>query len=430
MLRARGSALERDVAYGAVRLLLERPLAALTAADRAEVMGEAAALARPALAVAGAEERAPPDRAFAVLHGLFWCVANLADRGPLLLALDDAHWFDAASLRFVHYLARRVADVPVAMMVATRDAEHGAEAALAQQLTLEPAAEVLRPAPLTADGVAAVVAQRMASTVAPEFGAACHTAVGGNAFLLTELVGTLVADRIEPTAQSAAHIRDVRPPALSRAILLRVSRMPAGAAALAAAVAVIGDGASLAEAAMLAGQDEPTAVAAFDHLAAAEILAPALPTAFVHPIVREVVYDDLGPAQRAQWHARAARLIFDTGGSLERAASHLLSTTPTARPETVTVLRRAARGALDRGASDRARSSCDRAAASRDRPGPALPSAGTGLARGRGAAGGRRRRASPRVLRGRLGIGSRTQLRDALGESAGSADLPSPEALR
>jgi predicted ATPase len=36
----------------------------------------------------------------------------------LLLAVDDAHWADEMSLRLVLYLARRVADLPVLLLVA------------------------------------------------------------------------------------------------------------------------------------------------------------------------------------------------------------------------------------------------------------------------------------------------------------------------
>ena len=36
-----------------------------------------------------------------VLHGLYWLTANLAERAPLLFAIDDAHWADEPSLRFV-----------------------------------------------------------------------------------------------------------------------------------------------------------------------------------------------------------------------------------------------------------------------------------------------------------------------------------------
>ena len=352
VLRARGGALERDLAYGAIRLLLERPLAALTEPERGDVLGGAAALAAPALAAAGAEQQSPADREYAVLHGLFWCVSNLAERRPVVLALDDAHWFDAPSLRFLLYLARRVDELPVAIIVATRPDERGPEPLLVQQLTVEPDAEVLRPAPFTPDGVTAVLGERMAEIVAPEFGAACHAAVGGNPFLLSELAGALVADGVRPTASAVGHVRDVRPQTLSRAILLRLGRMPVGAAELATAVAVLGEQVSLELARRLAGQDEPAAAEALDRLAAAEILAPALPLEFVHPIVREAVYGQLGPAERVRWHARAAERILAAGGAIERAAPHLLSTTPAGRPETVEVLRRAARGVLDRGAPD------------------------------------------------------------------------------
>jgi hypothetical protein len=109
-----------------------------------DVLAGAAALAAPALAVTGADQQPAPAGGCSVVHGLFSCIANLGERGPLLLALDDAHWFDAPSLRFLRYLARRVADLPVAMILATRLDEPGPEPQLVQQLTLEPGAEILR----------------------------------------------------------------------------------------------------------------------------------------------------------------------------------------------------------------------------------------------------------------------------------------------
>ncbi|ADB50840.1 transcriptional regulator, LuxR family [Conexibacter woesei DSM 14684] len=416
LLRARGGALERDLAYGAVRQLLERPLAALDPAARADVLGGAAALAAPALGPPALADPArdvpapdqpapggpalggpalggpalggpapdqpalaapalgepagstpgpasPPDRRFGVEHGLFWCVANLAERGPLLLTVDDAHWVDGPSLRFVHYLARRVLDLPVALLVALRGDERGAEPTLAAELTVEPDAVVLRPQPLTADGVAAVLGERMASPVAAEFAASCHAAVRGNPFLLSELGGALVADGVRPTAEAAGRVRRVRPHTLARAILLRLARLPAGATELATAVAVLGDAATPALARDLARLDEPTAAAALDRLAAAQILSPALPLDFVHPIVREVVDGELGPAARADWHARAAALALAHGGPIEHAAPHLLWTTPAGDATTTRALRRAARGALDRGAPDIATRYLERALA-------------------------------------------------------------------
>src|SRR5687767_13216906 len=87
VLRARASELERDHGFGVVRQLLE-PAVVRADADRREALLEgAASLAAPAvgLAAGGTGDR------FAVLHGLYWLVANLAalEDCPLLLVVDD-----------------------------------------------------------------------------------------------------------------------------------------------------------------------------------------------------------------------------------------------------------------------------------------------------------------------------------------------------
>ena len=45
---------------------------------------------------------------FGILYGLFWLTANVAAEGPLCLSIDDLHWSDPASLRFIAYLERRL----------------------------------------------------------------------------------------------------------------------------------------------------------------------------------------------------------------------------------------------------------------------------------------------------------------------------------
>ena len=66
----------------------------------------------------------------ASLYGLFWLVAGLAEAGPLVLAIDDAHWCDVASLRFVRYLGRRLDGLPLAVAIAARADEPGPGAEL------------------------------------------------------------------------------------------------------------------------------------------------------------------------------------------------------------------------------------------------------------------------------------------------------------
>jgi len=77
------------------------------AARRALTAVEDAAGAAPLAAAAG-------DPPFAVTHGLYWLAVNASEAGPVLVAIDDLHWADQASLRFVLYLADRLAGLPVA----------------------------------------------------------------------------------------------------------------------------------------------------------------------------------------------------------------------------------------------------------------------------------------------------------------------------
>ena len=51
---------------------------------------------------------APPgdaDPSFGVLHGLYWLVVGLAEGGLQLLVVDDLHWADGASVRFMEFPA-------------------------------------------------------------------------------------------------------------------------------------------------------------------------------------------------------------------------------------------------------------------------------------------------------------------------------------
>jgi predicted ATPase len=104
VLRARGTELERDFAFGVVRQLFEPPLAEASELERAELLQAAAGVAAGLLGLPGAPAAVGPpassvDPSFAILHGLYWLCANLAAQCPLCLVVDDVHWADAASLR-------------------------------------------------------------------------------------------------------------------------------------------------------------------------------------------------------------------------------------------------------------------------------------------------------------------------------------------
>jgi len=159
VLRSRGTELERDFAFGVVRQLFEPPLAEASERERADLLQAAAGVAAGLLGLPGARPvDGPPssgvDPSFAILHGLYWLCANLTAVGPLCLVVDDAHWADAPSLRYLAFLLMRLEELDAALVVATRPREAGTDAELLAALMTDPSAEVIRLRPLTRSAVA------------------------------------------------------------------------------------------------------------------------------------------------------------------------------------------------------------------------------------------------------------------------------------
>jgi predicted ATPase len=98
-----------------------------------------------------------PDRAFAVFHGLYWLCANLAQARPLALVVDDLDWADAASLRFLSYLAPRVGELPFAVVVAARPVNDDERAPLVEAITAGDSVVAVHPPPLSVAAVGVLV---------------------------------------------------------------------------------------------------------------------------------------------------------------------------------------------------------------------------------------------------------------------------------
>jgi DNA-binding CsgD family transcriptional regulator len=350
VLAARGGELERELPFGIVRQLLESVVMAHGTGERDALLAGAAALAKPVLFAADPEAGAEPS--FSVLHGLYWLTVNLADAQPLLVAVDDVHWADVASLRWLIYLARRLAGVPLALVLATRPTGPGRVQELLDELLVIPEVAVLQPGGLSEQAIAMFAVQLLAAEPDPEFVTACQQATGGNPFLLRELFGELHRRGLAPRRQNAGLASQLSSHGVGRAVRARLRRLPPGCTALARAVAVLGDPAEPALAARLADLDDGAASSAADALAQAVIFEPGLQRAFVHPLVRSSVYSELSSGERARYHEGAARLLAGAGEATDRIAVHLLATHPGGDPATVNTLRQAATGASNRGAPD------------------------------------------------------------------------------
>ena len=161
VLSARGSELESNFAFGVVRQLFERQLAGAGADERASLLVGPAAAAG-SLLLGKSVEASAGDTSFAVLHGLFWLAANLSAGRPLLLAIDDAHWADEPSLRWLTYLARRLDGLMLVLLVAFRPGDPAFANATLLALRAE-APTILRPALLSENTVGTLVRAAMGS---------------------------------------------------------------------------------------------------------------------------------------------------------------------------------------------------------------------------------------------------------------------------
>ncbi|MDQ3677382.1 MAG: ATP-binding protein, partial [Actinomycetota bacterium] len=168
-LRACAHELEQRVPYAVVRGLLEP---ALSGSDPGPE-GVAAAGARVLRAAAG--EPGGAEETAGVVHGLYALTAALAARAPRALLVDDAHWADAASVRFLLYLSRRVEALRIALVVGVRGGE--APELVARLLDAAPVRRV-GPAALSADAVGVVLRDRLGREAGPELLDACVSATG------------------------------------------------------------------------------------------------------------------------------------------------------------------------------------------------------------------------------------------------------------
>ncbi len=351
VLRARGDDLEHDFPFGIALQLFEGELRGASEAERAELLGGAAApaadLVAPAVATRPADR---PQEEHALIHALYWLTVNLADRGPLALLVDDAHWADAPSLRLLNYLAQRLGGHGVLLVVAGRPAEPGGEGELLDRLSAVPGARVLRPQPLSGGAVVALLAEWLGAQPDPAFAQACVEVTGGNPLLLRELVSALHEEGVAPTAATAQRVREVGPAPVSRSLALTLARLGPVATAVARAVAVLGEGAEYAQVAALARVGLDEAVGAAGELSRAGVLARGPHAAFAHPVLRQAVHEELDPGERSLAHHRAARIVADAGMPPERVAAHLRASRPAGDPWAVEALVAAARVVKGRGA--------------------------------------------------------------------------------
>jgi DNA-binding CsgD family transcriptional regulator len=343
---ARGSELERADAFGVVRQLFEPRLRAMGGDARGRLLDGAAALAAPVVLPETAAVAADGS-SFGTLHGLYWLVAGLAADRPQLLVVDDAHWADEASLRFLHFLANRVDESPVLLLAAQRSESDVLRAA--------PTAVMVTLGALSVEATATALAGGGDDGVAPAFATAFHEVTRGNPLLVRRLADGLHERGVPFSAEGAREIARIGPDIVAGPVGAAMARLGTAAVALARAVAILGDEAPLAVAGPLAALSTAAAAAAADQLVRAGILQDGRPLRFQHALVRDAVLASLTAGERVVAHGAAARVLARHGAPARAVAMHLLHTDPSGDSGVAATLAAEGRRALAAGAPSEAR---------------------------------------------------------------------------
>jgi DNA-binding CsgD family transcriptional regulator len=345
VLWARCSPLEQDAAWGMARQLFE-PLRIRP--EWGELTVGAAGLADRALAPEGGAPAPGGDAMHAAARGLVWLVSNLAERGPSVLVVDDVHWGDAPSLRWLALLARSLEELRAGVLCAVRVGEPVAAPELLAEVLASAPEPPVRPRALGPVATETLVRAKM-PTASGGFTRACHAVTAGNPFLLGALLTELIADDVVPDDDAGARLGTFGSEQVARVIERQLARLPDGPA-LARAVAVLGPGAPLRHAAALARLELDQAAHAADALRAAGVLDDTPELALAHPLIAGTLYARMPAGARALHHADAAAILARERADPERIALHLVRTEPAGDPPTVATLRDAASRAAMRGA--------------------------------------------------------------------------------
>jgi DNA-binding CsgD family transcriptional regulator len=282
---------------------------------------------------------------------LYWLCANLAERKPVLLTVDDLHWVDGPSLSWLAYLGPRCAESAMLVVLTIREGDPRERVNPVAAAAGDPSVHRMGLSALSVASVAALVRAELGPAASAEFCSACSELAGGNPLYVRELLAAARNERLSGADGDVTALRAVASSAVGASVLGRLARLGSDAVSLAQALAVLGSQTEVSVAAELAGLEPAAAELTADRLVAAQILAPTRPLDFFHPLIGEAVYADQALGARRLAHRRAAAIL-NRAGAADRVAAHLLATGPAGDAWVVQRLSAAADTAWERGAAE------------------------------------------------------------------------------
>ncbi|MFE3634872.1 ATP-binding protein [Streptomyces sp. NPDC059168] len=367
---ARGGETLRPVPFNVVRQLLQPALVSLLPGEAREYLGDWYDIAGPALGIVDPlEGTADPQY---VCDGLVAAVRRLARREwPLVLLVDDAHWADHETLRWLSAFTERMDDLPVLVVVARRPGDVSGDSARHLDAVAAAAARPVNLSALTPDATAGLTRATVGRHADAPFCREVWAVTGGNPYDTVELLAKVRDSEVEPVEARAGELRALNRSARGGGLVDRLKGLGIEATRFAWAAAILGTGISVDLVARLAGMRTDVARSCAELLGTARILTEPEPVAgtesgdgeleFVHPLIASAVYDSIPAGVCTAMHGVAAQILTETGHGAAEASRHLLKVHPDDDEELVEQLREAAREHLAVGAPDAARRCLERA---------------------------------------------------------------------
>ena len=350
VLAGRAAEFEQDLPFAVLRDACNDYLGSigqrLHASLRAETLTELAAVFPALGGEQPVQQQGLGDDRYRTHYAIRALLEWLAARQPTVVALDDVHWADAASVEVIGHLLRRFRG-PMLGVLAARQ-RPAQLAAVLDGATRTGYGARIELAPLTAAQADSLMEPGLDASQR----AVLYRHSGGNPFYLEQLSRATGPVHGRPGLASENPADEWRPPAaVSASIREELSGLSAGTRVIADAAAIAGESFELQLVAAIAEQPEPSTLAAFDELLAVDFLRPTdAPQRFRfrHPIVRRTVYDQLPRAWRLGAHARAAAALTAAQAPATEAALHIERSATAGDQNAVAMLIDAARAVAPR----------------------------------------------------------------------------------
>lgn len=316
-------ALFSDALLPLIRKLEPGTLQTLTRGGNAELVALFPALAGPGERPSMRGD--PAELKPRLLWNLAQFLSRFAAKRPLLVALENLQWADASSLELLHFVARQAGKDRILLLCSYNVAERDGNPALRsaeQSLVSLGAASVLCLGPLSLADVDELVRRSFSveHAVAREFTALLYGWTRGNPFFVEEILKALVE-------RGRLYERDGTwlgweldalelPRTLRDAVVARAERLSPLARAVADMAAVLGALTSFDVLRAVSGLDDEALLGALDELRRQRVLVELDANGvsdsrldFAHPLVREVLYGELGKARARLLHGTIAEAL-------------------------------------------------------------------------------------------------------------------------